>query len=163
MPCGIPYIYGTIKQVDKNIIPDEGFIQQGIRMHTVGVESIDRAAKTAFLADDTSIAYDKLILATGSRPVLPPIPGIETQNVFCIHKDPEYLQNLQGVLQSARRIVVVGGGFIGVEMAEQIVKMTAASEHAVEVSLIELLPNCLMLACEQEFCADAEKSCAIWG
>lgn len=157
VPCGIPYIYGTLKQVEKNLIPDENFTRQGIQIHNIGVEDIDRAGKTVRLADDTRLAYDKLILATGSRPVLPPIPGIETQNVYGIKKDPEYLQKLQGVLQSARRVVVIGGGFIGVEMAEQIAKMTAGGEHEVEVSLIEMLPNCLMLACEQEFCIDAEK------
>ena len=159
VPCGIPYIYGTLKAVEKNLIPDENFIKQGIRMHTLPVESIDRGNKIAVLADGTRIAYDKLILATGSRPAMPPIPGMQTGNVFGIKKEPEYLAQIQKTLGSSRKVVVIGGGFIGVEMAEQIAKMAQAGGNggAVDVSLIEMLPNCLMLACEQEFCSDAEK------
>ena len=156
VPCGIPYIYGTLKTVDKNIIPDDNFIKQGIQINTTAVESIDRAGKTAILADGSRVAYDKLILATGSRPALPPIPGIDKQNVYGIKKDPQYLQELQEVLHSARQVAVIGGGFIGVEMAEQIAMMAAGNGNGVEVSLVEMLPNCLMLACEQEFCVDAE-------
>ena len=158
VPCGIPYIYGILKQVDKNIIPDENFIKQGIRLNTTGVEAIDRGQKTAELADGTRIAYDKLILATGSRPAMPPIPGIETGNVFGIRKEPEYLETILATLKRSRRVVVIGGGFIGVEMAEQIARMAAdnGGMDGTRVTLIEMLPNCLMLACEQEFCADAE-------
>ena len=156
VPCGIPYIYGTIKHVDKNVIPDDGFIQQGVDIRSVEVLSIDRTAKTVLLADDSRISYDKLILATGSRPCLPPIPGIDTGNVFGIQKNTEYLQHLLGALESSDRVVVIGGGFIGVEMAEQIAKMDGNNETPKEVSLIEMLPHCLMLACEQEFCIDTE-------
>ncbi len=158
VPCGIPYIYGILKQVDKNIIPDENFLKQGIRLNTTGVEAIDRGQKTAELADGTRIAYDKLILATGSRPAMPPVPGIETGNVFGIRKEPEYLETILATLKRSRRVVVIGGGFIGVEMAEQIARMAADNGGAddTRVTLIEMLPNCLMLACEQEFCADAE-------
>lgn len=156
VPCGIPYIYGTIKCVEKNVIPDDGFIQQGIDICSVEMLSIDRKAKTALLADDSRIAYDKLVLATGSSPALPPIPGIDTGNVFGIKKNSAYLQNLLGTLEASSRVVVIGGGFIGVEMAEQIAKMNADNGNRAEVSLIEMLPNCLMLACEQEFCIDTE-------
>ena len=158
VPCGIPYIYGTLKAVEKNLIPDDNFIKQGIRMYTQAVESIDRGNKTAGLADGTRIAYDKLIIATGSRPAMPPIPGMQTGNVFGIKKEPEYLDMIQKTLESSRNVVVIGGGFIGVEMAEQIAMMAQAGSDAgtVQVSLIEMLPNCLMLACEQEFCSDAE-------
>ena len=156
VPCGIPYIYGTLKDVEKNLIPDDNFTNQGIRMHALAVEAIDRENKTADLADGTRIGYDKLILATGSRPAIPPIPGIGTGNVFAIKKEPEYLQKIHDTLKTSRQVVVVGGGFIGVEMAEQIALMAREGDDAVNVSLIEMLPNCLMLACEKEFCLDAE-------
>ncbi|BBO85230.1 pyridine nucleotide-disulfide oxidoreductase [Desulfosarcina ovata subsp. sediminis] len=158
VPCGIPYIYGILGAVEQNLVSDEGFINQGIDMRTEAVTSIDRENKTVALADGTRIAYDKLILATGSQPAMPPIPGIQTGNVFSIKKDPEYLQTIQNVLESSRHVVVIGGGFIGVEMAEQIAKMNLAKCNlgAVTVSLVEMLPYCLMLACEQEFCSDAE-------
>ncbi|BBO89025.1 FAD-dependent oxidoreductase [Desulfosarcina ovata] len=165
VPCGIPYIYGTLKAVEKNNMPDEGFIKQGLQLNTLAVESIDRGNKTADLADGTRIAYDKLILATGSYPAMPPIPGMQTGNVFGIKKEPEYLQNIQKALESSRHVVVIGGGFIGVEMAEQIAKMAQAGSHdePVNISLIEMLPNCLMMACEQEFCIDAERELSEMG
>ena len=167
VPCGIPYIYGILKNVEKNIIPDQGFLDMGLEIITKQVEKINRAEKTIAFADGSLLGYDKLIIGTGSKPFVPPMPGTDLDNVFTIHKDPDYLQTLYAALQTAKDVVVIGGGFIGVEMAEQIAKMSGAtcrdhfcsheeSGSATRVSLIEMLPRCLMLACEEEFCLEAE-------
>ncbi|MDY0269300.1 FAD-dependent oxidoreductase [Trichloromonas sp.] len=167
VPCGIPYIYGILKDVAKDIIPDEGFLNAGIEILSKHVEKVDRAGKTVTLNDGSSIGYEKLILGTGSKPFVPPMPGINLKNVFTVKKDPEYLDELYVALQKVKNVVVIGGGFIGVEMAEQIAKMSGAvcqdyfctaeqSGATINVSLIEMLPHCLMLACEEEFGIVAE-------
>lgn len=166
VPCGIPYIYGILKDVAKNIIPDENFIKMGIDIMPLEVTAIDRSAKTVDFADGSAMGYGKLILATGSKPAVPPISGVDMENVFAIKKDPEHLQKIYTALQTARNVVVIGGGFIGVEMAEQIARMSAddcgdyfCREDGVKtrsISLVEMLPHCLMLACEKEFCIEAE-------
>jgi len=155
VPCGIPYIYGTLKKVEKNLIPDENFKNMGIDMLYLEVSDIDRHNNTIVFADGTGLQYDKLILGNGSKPFVPPLPGIDLANVFVVEKNPLRLQELYTALESARKIVVVGGGFIGVEMAEQIALM-ADNGSKREVTIVEMQPHCLMMACEEEFCIEAE-------
>ncbi len=157
VPCGIPYIFGIMGAVAKDLIPDQGFIDQGINIQERNVTSIDRAQKEVLFADGEKIAYDKLIIGTGSKPFVPPLPGIDKGNVFTISKDPVYLEQLFKALAPARNVVVIGGGFIGVEMAEQVVAMGAGSNCEKSVTIVEMLPKCLMLACEEEFCIEIEK------
>ncbi len=153
VPCGIPYMYGTLKNIKQNIIGDSPFEKAGVDIIFKHVNKIDRQNKQIVFDDDTVLGYDKVILSTGSKPFLPPITGVELDNVFCIQKDPQYLQLVFDALTTAKNVIVIGGGFIGVEMAEQIAKMDKAPEH---IRLIEMLPHCLMMACEEEFCHVAE-------
>jgi pyruvate/2-oxoglutarate dehydrogenase complex dihydrolipoamide dehydrogenase (E3) component len=109
--------------------------------------------------DGSRLSYEKLILGNGSKPFVPPISGMNLDNVFVIKKDPEHLRSLYQALQSAQNVVVVGGGFIGVEMAEQIALMAGADgsqRPSANISIVEMLPHCLMMACEEEFCIKAE-------
>nr|WP_320049301.1 FAD-dependent oxidoreductase [uncultured Desulfuromonas sp.] len=154
VPCGIPYVYGTLGAVEKNIIPDNQFQKAGVDIITKHVTIIDRENKVVKFDDGEELAYDKLILSTGSKPFLPPIDGVELENVFCIQKDPCHLQTILDALHPAQNVVVIGGGFIGVEMAEQIARMESRPAH---IRLVEMLPHCLMVACEEEFCLVAEK------
>lgn len=65
--------------------------------------------------------YDKLILSTGSSPILPPIKGVNAPGVFTLRDIPDS-QQIKAWIESrnAKRVVVVGGGFIGLEMAENL-------------------------------------------
>ena len=167
VPCGIPYIYGILGDVNKNIIPDEKFLEMGMEIIQNDVKNVERNKKTINFADGSTLTYDKLIIGIGSKPMVPPMAGVDLDNVFVIEKDPEYLQKMYVALKSAKNVVVIGGGFIGVEMAEQTALMGGATrkDHACtpeesgsssRVSIIEMLPHCLMLACEEEFCVSAE-------
>jgi NADPH-dependent 2,4-dienoyl-CoA reductase/sulfur reductase-like enzyme len=153
VPCGIPYIFGTMKAVDKNIIPDSMFEQMNIPILNQNVEDIDTDSKTITLQNGEQVCYSKLILATGSKPLLPQMPGIHLKNVHAIRKDPDYLEQLFTAFRQARNIVVVGGGFIGVEVTEQLARM---DETPRQLTIVEALPHCLMQAVEEEFCRDAE-------
>ena len=151
VPCGIPYIFGTVGSPDKNVIPDALLSNNGIELMVGEVAEIDRSAKNVKTADGETIGYGKLVLATGSMPSTPPIPGIDLENVFPIFKDASYLENAYPVFKRATDIVVIGGGFIGAEMADECRKMTGAN-----VTIIEMLPLCLMLALDAEFCEMAQ-------
>jgi NADPH-dependent 2,4-dienoyl-CoA reductase/sulfur reductase-like enzyme len=163
VPCGIPYIFGTLKAVEKDLVPDQIFLDMGINILYLEVIDIDRRNKAISFVDKTSLQYEKLIIATGSKPSTPPIKGIDLANVFFVEKDPNSLQLLFEELQTARNVVVVGGGFIGVEMAEQITLMPDTSTDSKSnrnVSIVEMLPHCLMMACEKEFCIKVENELA---
>lgn len=152
VPCGIPYIYGMLQAVEKNKIGDEVFINKGIDFIVAKVSEVNRSEHLVHLSDGETIQYEKLILAVGSSPIIPPIPGRDLANVFPIQKDPVHLQEIEKALKASRDVVVIGGGFIGVEMAEQI-----CLKGDYNITLLEALPHCLMLACEEGQCIQVEQ------
>ncbi len=151
IPCGIPYIFGTLKTPEQNLAPDAGLKNNAIELIITGVDKID-AEKKSIQTPGGEISWDKLVIATGSRPFVPPIPGKNLKGVFDIKKDSNYLKELKKHIAEAKNIVIVGGGFIGVEFADEIVKTAGKS-----VSIIEMMPNCLALSYDAEFCIEAEK------
>ncbi len=148
VPCGIPYIYGTLGAVDKNVMPDK--LLGAAKLKVGEAVAINRQAKTVSLKDGEEIGYEKLVLATGSNPVQPPIPGMDNKNVYVVKKDPAYLQQLSGAMDTAKHIVVIGGGFIGVEFADE------CRKRGHEVTIVELLDHCLELVCPKDLCVRAE-------
>lgn len=152
IPCGIPYIFGTVGTPDKNLIPDGILQKNNIDLLIDDATEINREKGCVGTAGGETIAYDRLILATGSLPAMPPIPGFELANVFPIFKDVAHLLHMQEVLKHVSDLVVIGGGFIGVEFADECKKSTGAN-----VSIVEMLPHCLMLAYDEEFCIPAEE------
>ena len=111
IPCGIPYIFGTVGSPDKNLIPDTPLQKHNVDIMLDEVTGIDREnRKLATRNGGNGIQYDKLVLATGSVPMMPPIPGFDRQNVFPVFKDVEHLTHMQGIMKGASDIVVIGGG-----------------------------------------------------
>ncbi|RLF10944.1 MAG: pyridine nucleotide-disulfide oxidoreductase, partial [Thermoprotei archaeon] len=113
--------------------------------------SLDLKAKAVKTKSGKEYGFEKLILATGSKPVVPRIEGLDKEGVFFVYKEADYLDRLLKAIDSSERIVIVGGGFIGVEFADEIVKLGK------DVTIVEMLPHCLMLAFDEEFCVMAEE------
>jgi pyruvate/2-oxoglutarate dehydrogenase complex dihydrolipoamide dehydrogenase (E3) component len=100
---------------------------------------------------DEKIQYKKLIISTGSLPVIPKfIPGYDLENVCPIYKNEDYLKVLLEKANSAENVVIIGGGFIGVEFAEQMKQLGK------NVTLVELADACLWQAFDKEFTNDIE-------
>jgi len=152
IPCGIPYIFGTVGSPDKNLIPDGVLEKNKIDFLIDDVTEIDREKSQITTAGGKEIGYERLVLATGSLPAMPPVPGFELDNVFPIYKDVSHLEGMQQALKNVSDLVIIGGGFIGVEFADECKKSTGAN-----VTVVEMLPHCLMLAYDEEFCAEAEE------
>ncbi|MDY6910896.1 MAG: FAD-dependent oxidoreductase [Chloroflexota bacterium] len=152
VPCGIPYIFGTLASSDQNIVPDTSLTSAGVRFKTDEVISIDQENKVCKTADGTEINFEKLVLALGSTPVVPKwLKGAELENVFTIPKDKEYLDWIIPKLDSAKRVVIIGGGFIGVEVGDEL------NKRGKDVTIVELLPHILSLAFDEEFAIKAEE------
>jgi NADH oxidase (H2O2-forming) len=151
VPCGIPYIFGTLGSPQKNLIPDALLAGYGVNIVVDTAREIDREQKVVRTENGSTIGYDRLIIATGSLPAVVPIPGVEKENVFVIKKDVTYLQNMLDRVNAAKDIVIIGGGFIGAEFADECKK-----NRDVNVTIIEKLPHCLQLAFDDEFCIEAE-------
>jgi len=158
IPCGIPYMFGTLKDPSQNINPDSVLHSRGIELKIDEAVKIDKKEKIVFLSSGEEIKYDRLVIATGSLPAIPKIPGIELENVFCIRKEWQYLLTLNSAIENAEKIVIVGGGFVGVEIAEQI-----REYRKKEVTIVEILPYCLYNSFDEEFCFEAERELEAMG
>ncbi|HAP43647.1 MAG: CoA-disulfide reductase [Spirochaetes bacterium GWD1_61_31] len=143
--CGLPYYIGGDIQYRSSLIlqsPEAFWDQYRVRVYT-GTEAlaIDRQAKKVLARrkdDDTTAeyAYDSLILAQGGKPIVPALPGVDRPNVFQLWTldDMDAIDNFIKQRQP-RRAVVVGGGFIGLEMVEALV------QRGLRVSVVELAPQ----------------------
>lgn len=150
VPCGIPYIFGTVGAPEKNIMPDALLSGNNIDLIVDEATSIDREAKTVSTASGKSIGYENLVLATGSAPIIIPIPGKDLENVFCAIKDVDYLNGLLKTLDGVKDVAIIGGGFIGLEFADEFRK------RGLNVTVVEMLPHCLQLVFDEDFCTLAE-------
>jgi NADPH-dependent 2,4-dienoyl-CoA reductase/sulfur reductase-like enzyme/rhodanese-related sulfurtransferase len=144
--CGLPYhLGGVIAEREKLLVmPAERFkgrLAVDLRLRHEVVE-IDRAAHTVravnlATGEQYSETYDKLLLATGSAPLRPALPGIDDPDVLTLWT----LSDMDAIKRRAegdtKRAVVVGGGFIGLEAAENL------CHYGVAVTLVELLPQVL--------------------
>lgn len=159
VPCGIPYIFGTLDCSDQNLMPvDAMLVKAGIESIVDEVVNINKEIKTVDLASGETIQYEKLVLATGSMPLKPKwLVGGEKENVFVIPKDKIYLDEMKNKLASCKKVAVIGAGFIGVEFSDELIK------QGHEVTLIEKLPDILMLAFDVELSKKIEEILALRG
>ena len=152
VPCGIPYIFGELGSSDKNIMPDKGLQQLGVNIIQDEVININKEDKLCELKNGDIINYDKLIIATGSMPVVPKwLPGTDKKNVFTVLKNKDYLDNIKSSIKDLKNIVVVGAGFIGVEVSDEL------NKDGKNVTLIEIMPNIMATAFDSEFSKIAEE------
>lgn len=143
--CGLPYyLSGTIANAaDLTLQTPESFYSRfRVEMKVLHeVTAIDTKAKTVTVKDLKSgktftDSYDKLILSTGARPIKPPFAGIDSKKIFTLRTVEDTLAIKRHLLEHApRKAVVVGGGFIGLEVAENL------SEQGIDVTIVEGAPQ----------------------
>ena len=122
---------------DLTLSPLEWYRNHGITLF-VGerVTEINRDRKYVTSDQGCQVVYDKLILATGSSPFVPPVPGTEKGGVF-VYRTIEDLEAITAYSKKAKRAAVIGGGLLGLEAAK------ATSDLGLETHVIEFAP-CLM-------------------
>ncbi|MDZ7830351.1 MAG: FAD-dependent oxidoreductase [Desulfobacterales bacterium] len=129
--CGLPYYIGEVIRERDNLLVTtaddfKARYQIDVRLFTE-VTAIDRKAgkvtvKNHQTGETYTEAYDKIILSPGAEPVRPPLPGVEADNIFNLRNIPD-TDRIKAYVdqQKPKSAVVVGGGFIGLEMAENLV------------------------------------------
>ncbi|TVL99188.1 MAG: dehydrogenase [Candidatus Brocadia sp. WS118] len=145
--CGMPYFIGDIIRDSKKLILREPAYFK--HMHNIDVLTRHQATvihtkakqvkvKNLEKNSDLTLRYDKLIIATGAQPIVPPLPGIFLNNIFTLRTVSDVLR-IRACVDSGRvkNAVIVGGGLIGLEMAENLVL------RGINVSVIELLGRIL--------------------
>ncbi|MFW3462422.1 FAD-dependent oxidoreductase [Streptomyces microflavus] len=102
-----------------------------LRLNTRAVH-LDRESRTVTCADSTALEYDALVLATGSRPFVPPVPGRDLAGCFT-YRTIEDLDALRAAVRPGEPGVVVGGGLLGLEAARAL-RLLGARPHVVEMA-----------------------------
>ncbi|MFH1024724.1 MAG: FAD-dependent oxidoreductase [Planctomycetota bacterium] len=155
IPCGIPYVFGVVGAADKNLIPvDDVLAKNNVCAVVDKVAGIDRGANVVATAGQGDFGYERLILATGSVPIAPSIPGSDKGNIFAIQKDVEYLNRVIQAVDTCRGLCIVGCGFIGAEIAEE----CRRKRPGVPIHIVEMMTHCLQLVYDDEFCVRAEEA-----
>jgi 3-phenylpropionate/trans-cinnamate dioxygenase ferredoxin reductase component len=132
-PLSKDYLDGKIGLDLLLMRPETFFVDQRIELVSgVAVNAIDRAGKAVVLADGRRLAYDHLVLATGARNRVPPLPGIELDGVVYLRNLAE-TDALKERLRTIEDAVVVGAGFIGLEFAA-IARAKGKGVHIVELT-----------------------------
>jgi len=153
VPCGIPYIFHDLGEVGKNMMGPKSFIDAGGEVAVDQVIAIDLKTKTLTTMKNQKYIYQKLVFATGSIPIVPTfIPGYELDGVEYIIKSYDYIEKLKTRTDAAKNIVVIGGGFIGVEVAEQLAKFADKV-----VTLVEMESCCLFRAFSKDIADRADE------
>ena len=118
--CGLPYLVGGIVKTPEDLyeIPPETLRAVGVKLrYPVWVNHISLNEKTAILSDESQIKFEKLVLATGAKPVIPPIPGLDLQGVIYLRTMEDALRILE-LLRGVRHVALIGANLTGVELSE---------------------------------------------
>ena len=142
--CGLPYyVGGVIEEEDALLLQTPASLHARFRLDVriaSEVESINPSAKTIKVKNELSgesyeLSYDKLVMSPGASPIVPPIPGIERAMTLRTVEDVEKIFNR--VSQKPANAVVIGGGFIGVEIAENLI------HKGIKTTVVEASPQLL--------------------
>jgi NADPH-dependent 2,4-dienoyl-CoA reductase/sulfur reductase-like enzyme/rhodanese-related sulfurtransferase len=143
--CGLPYYVGNVISDERKLLvaSREMFHERfNIEVHTEAeVAAIDRKSRTVTVRDVRSgntrtERYDALVLSPGAAPIRPALPGVDLPGVFAVRSIPDSRRIRSWILdRSAKTAVVVGGGFIGLEMVENLI------HRELSVTILEKLPQ----------------------
>jgi NADPH-dependent 2,4-dienoyl-CoA reductase/sulfur reductase-like enzyme len=128
-PCGMPYAIGGIVKSHEELMTytlEEFEKERNIKVLTrtavVDVDVDKHVVVTRRGEREERITWDKLVIATGAKPLVPKIPGADLKGILTL-RHPDEVPDLKGHLEKAKTVAVVGGGYIGVEMADVLLDM----------------------------------------
>jgi len=138
---------------EQNKMSDKPLEDAGVKVLIGKVVSLDAKAFNVTLGSGEVFSFERVVLATGCNAVLPPIPGIEKEGVHTIRKSMTAISELRNKINKAKNVVIIGGGFIGAEFADEIIKI-----EDLEVHIVEMMPKLLYTAFDDEFCDKVEET-----
>lgn len=142
--CGLPYFVGGVIENENSLLlqTPESLHQRfaldvRIKSEALSIDKENKTVQVKNLVNDEvyELSYDKLILSPGASPVVPPITGVE--NSFTLRNVEDVERIVEQVTQKPQSAVVIGGGFIGVEVAENLI------HKSIKTTLIEATPQVL--------------------
>lgn len=142
--CAVPFGINGKKPIEKFQIPNALVTDFGAELVIDRVTRLDTEKKQLETRGGRVYEYHHLVFATGSRPLIPPIPGVEEGPVIPVRSNSD-LSALRQFASTGEKAVVLGGGYIGIEVA------VALEQMGIDVTVVEMLPRILMATTEPEF------------
>jgi len=150
--CATPYIASGNVMVDPSYKDDAIFLNQGIKLVNVKAVGIDRKLKTVITEDGAKHHYDGLVLATGARPVVFPISGVDLAGVFTLRTSGDAVNILNWInSRRVKNVVVIGAGAIGIEIAY------LSAQHGMKISIVEMLDHIMPRVIDSDMAEEIEK------
>lgn len=144
--CGLPYYVGGLIEKPDDLVAVSAQTmknKRGIETHihhqvtAVNREKKEVTVQNLDTGESLSYPYDKLVIATGAVPTAPPIPGIQSPNVYFLRNVEDGIRLKEAVSKGAKTACIIGGGFIGLELAEEL------ALSGLGVTVLEQLPGLL--------------------
>lgn len=158
--CGLPYYVGHVIEEKEQLIvntPEKYEKLTGVKVYTdteaIRVCPAEKkvTAKNINTGEETEYEYDKLVIAVGASPAKPPIEGVDLENVFFV-RTPEDAIRIRSLVDSGtvKKAVVVGAGYIGLEIAENL------KSQGIRTFVLDMMPQILSLGFDKEMADFAE-------
>ncbi len=156
--CAMPYVVEGLLSADKVQKPDSLVTDTGTTLVRDHATAVDLERKTVTTSGSGTFAYDRLLIATGARPFMPPFEGLEgARNVFPLKTEKDLSDVLGALRPRSERAVVVGAGNIGIEMAQ------AFRKRGLETTLVEMAPHILPAMLDADMANELEHRLAAQG
>jgi len=124
--------------------PKAWYTERGIHLHLgVRVTGLNPQAHSLILADGSNVEFDRLLLATGCRPFIPPFEGVDKKGVFTLRSIEDAI-SIKEYAQGVSTAAIIGGGLLGIETARALTSLN------INVSVIEFMPHLLPLQLDTE-------------
>lgn len=146
IPCGIPYMFSSLNDPEENKLGMASLEKNNVEIVIDRALRLDRKRKSVETEGKNTYTYEKLVLAIGSMPLILPIKGIDKPGVYPINKEMGYLKAVVEQVKKSKNVLVIGGGFIGVEFADEL-----SGLKGIHVTLVEMLPHLLANSFDVEF------------
>lgn len=147
--CAVPYGIEDSKPVEKYCIPNSLVTDFGAKLVIDTADYIDTNNQTVKTLNSGSFKYDYLLLATGSKPIIPNIEGVNLKNIISVRSKSD-MEMLRLYSKECKKCVVIGGGYIGVEVAVILKKL------GLDVTIVEMLPHILLSTIDDDFVNEIE-------
>ncbi len=148
--CAVPYGIVSPKPIDKFCIPNTLVTDFGAELVIDTAEEIDTGAGRVKTVAGKVFDYDHLVLATGSRPFIPPVENVDLENITSVRSRQDMIK-LRGLAAKGKKCVIVGGGYIGVEVA------VVLAQSGVDVTIVEMMPHILLATMDDDFALKVEQ------
>jgi phenylglyoxylate dehydrogenase epsilon subunit len=157
-PTVLPYVVSGRSDPERVFLRDDAYFaaHKVNYLKGISVTAVDAAQNRVTLSSGEDLAYDKLLLATGAAPQLPPVPGLDSVDFHVLRSLDDALR-LRDALTRTRRAVVLGAGLVGMHAAENLAKAGA------EVTVVEMQPTVLAGYFDREAASIIEETFAVRG